>query len=124
MNPDEYKRWKEAMRNQLIFVFSREEVEILLEWWDQIDRNQEAELVGNDMVQGMSDMFESVDAIPRHQGRRAIWINWTTRLWLYAPFILMRSEPVPQKTWNLFEVIESSESHVEQTQNPQEEEED
>lgn len=82
--PEEYNTWKADMKEALSKVYTLEEAEIIVNWWDNINANQEFEWFGIDFIEALNAEFMYAS----DSFRVAEYRNWCARVWLYAPNIL------------------------------------
>jgi hypothetical protein len=81
MNKEQYTKWRQDAASALQGVYSMQETEIILDWFDHIKGARECELVGPDVMGCLMTIAENDVNFDLHH-------NLMMRLWLYAPYIL------------------------------------
>lgn len=73
--------WKRDARRALLGIYTDEAIDTILEWFDYLKGRKERELVGNDVVDALGSVWDSI-------GDFDVYRSMMVRLFLYAPFIL------------------------------------
>lgn len=82
--PEPYLTWQNDMRKSLQAVYTEEEANIIVKWWDSISAKTEYEWFGMEFVDKLNkSFFPDFTDFDKDEYR-----NWTARLWLYSRNIL------------------------------------
>lgn len=81
MDLSEYSNWRNHAKLSLQPLYSPDEIEIILRWFDNIRGSCERDLVGDESVEAMLVFVNSCDTFD-------LYNSLMSRLFIYAPLIL------------------------------------
>lgn len=88
MYKEEYQRWRADMFAALTATrYSKEEAEIILDWFDRIKASGERDLIGDRKFDAMM-IYTGADCVGEFDPDWTLYDNMSSRVWEYARYIL------------------------------------
>lgn len=81
MTLEEYLKWRQDAKDALLKIYTEEQADKILYWFDRIKGQDERDMIGNDEVNAFL-VFSSAG------GKFNLYNSLMSRLFIYAPFIL------------------------------------